>query len=201
MTFMNLLRSGLALLAAWQAGCTHAADGAVPPDSAAVVFGIRLGEPLSSQFAPCPLDDGVPRRLPEQACWTVEHVRRNIHSVKLPARLMAALGRIDIRSVREVGGVVVEVEAEFPPSDVKRVERHLRQRLGPPASSEAFERDSRVFGVSTFMAHSWHGAGATLHFSERASGDTGQVRAFVDSWAVQHEREEKAWRDRYSSGR
>jgi hypothetical protein len=190
----------LALFATLQAGCAAPAPPA-PLEAADLVFGIRLGQPLLSQCAACVLDGDRALRAPDVPCWRTDPVYKGARSVLLPESLMVETGRIDIRRVREVGGVVVEVEAQFAPADAKRVERHLRRRKGPPTESEAYERDSRVFGTSSFMSHSWRGQGATLHFSERAPGDVGQVLAFVDRWAGQHAREEQAWRDRDAARR
>jgi len=186
---MDFLRIPLVILVACHG--THAA----PPEPTITVFGVRLGQPLKSQCPACPEDPASSGRLPDRPCWTPDPVIKEVNIVRVSLQAFEDLGRLEVRRVREVGGVVVEVQVEFPPSDVKRVERHLRKQLGPPTSSEAYERDSRLFGLRKAMAHTWRGGGATLHFLENSASGNGSVRGFLDSWAEQAAREEKFWRD------
>ncbi|MBI4911476.1 MAG: hypothetical protein HY823_01960 [Acidobacteria bacterium] len=79
------------------------------------VFGVRLGEPLKSQCRACPEEQGASGRLPDQPCWVPDPVIRGVHTVRLSLGTFEDLGRLEVRRVREVGGVVVEVEVEFPP--------------------------------------------------------------------------------------
>jgi hypothetical protein len=103
--------------------------------------------------------------------------------------------------VREVGGVVVEIEIEFMPGDEARLKRYLRSQLGATAASETIQRDSRVGGLRDETLLTWRSHGATLSFSERSASDRPRVHASLDRWEEQHAREEKAWRDRRAADR
>ena len=191
---MKLIRSLLAFSAALLGSPAATAETA-PPETADIVFGIRLGVSLESQFGACPVGAAIAvAALEDQLCWRIDQLtpRLAVRTVLLPRKLLSEIGAVKIRSLREVGGLVVEVEAEFPPGDVKRVERYLRQRKGPPAESEKYERDGRAIGISSSMAYSWHSADSTLHFLEASASGNGQVRGFNKRWA----QEEKAWREK-----
>ena len=145
------------------------------------VFGIRLGVDLGKQFEPCTSEalDLAARR---QACWTKDPYGGR--TVLFPATLLVdAAPSLRIQRIREVGGVVVEVEAEVRPNDVARVSRYLRRHLGTPTESERYERASRVSGIGTHQSHSWKADGVTIHFMEVAASDNGSIRGILDSWA------------------
>ena len=193
---MKILRSLLAVCATLLGQHAVAAN-TVPPETADTIFGIRLGVSLESQFGACPVGIGKTGEvvaLEDQPCWRTDPLtpRLPVRTVLLPRRLLREVGAVTIRSLREVDGLVVEVEAEFPSADVKRVGRYLRQQKGAPAESEKYQREGRGFGISSSMAYSWYTADSALHFLEVSSSGNGTVRGFNKRWA----QEEKAWRDK-----
>jgi hypothetical protein len=183
----GLLRRLCAALAAACAGAGAGAQAVPPLEGADVVFGIRLGVGLVAQMPACvAAPDGIDR-LTDRPCWTADP-RSGGRTAKVSRAVFAALGPVAIRSVREVDGVVVEVEAEFPPAQSSRVERHLRATKGAPAESERYQRHGRMFGLRNLMSHTWRSGGATLHFDEQSGSDMGLVRAFLDRWADEERR-------------
>ena len=172
---------------------THSA--APAPQGADSLFGIRLGVALTAQLGACAMRDGQPPRLDDLPCWAPDSFDAKARTVMLPRRSFLELGLGSVRRVREVGGVVVEIEIDFMPGDEARLERQLRRQHGAPASSETIQRDSRIGGVRNETSLAWRSNGATLWFSERSSGDRPRVRTSLDRWAEQHAREEKARRD------
>lgn len=159
--------------------------GAVLPASAVAqsplsVFGIRLGIDLGKQFEPC-TPEALQLAGRHQACWTKDSFGGR--TVLFPAALLVeAAPSLRIRRIREVGGVVVEVEAEVRPPDVSRVSRYLRRQLGAPTESERYARASRVSGLGKHDSHSWKADGFTIHFLEVAASDNGSIRGILDSW-------------------
>jgi hypothetical protein len=167
----------------------QAVASAAPPDSANVVLGIQVGVPLEAQFDACPMEGDRPTRLDGKHCWSKSPYGRVVLHSK---QLFAEIGWVEFRSIRELGGAVVEVEAEFFPRDAQRVERYLRQSLGTPTESEEYERDNRLTGSSTYMSHSWRGAGATIHFQELGPRGKGLVRGFSNRWADEEQKRQQS---------
>lgn len=162
-------------------GAVLMAGTVAPAQSPISVFGIRLGMDLGKQFEPCTLE-ALELAARRQACWTKDPYGGR--TVLFPAALLIdAAPSLRIRRIREVDGVVVEVEAEMRPNDVGRVSRYLRRQLGAPTESERYERASRVSGIGTHASHSWKADGVTIHFLEVAASDNGSIRGILDSWA------------------
>lgn len=145
------------------------------------VFGIRLGVDLGKQFEPC-TEAALDVKMRPQACLTKDPYGGR--TVLLPATLLIeAAPSLRVRRIREVNGVVVEVEAEVRPPDVSRVARYLRRQLGAPTESERYERASRVSGSRMHDSHSWKADGVSIHFLEVAANDNASIRGILDSWA------------------
>lgn len=170
------------------AGAVLPAAGApAPAEAADTVFGIRLGVPLPEQMPSCANAPDGSGRFADRPCWAPDPIGFG-RTVKLSTAVFAELGMLSVRRVRESEGNVVEVEIEFPPSQVGRVERYLRKGRGAPAESERYERGGRLFGVRSVMLHTWRERGTTLILDEQSASDQGRVRAFVDRWAEEERR-------------
>lgn len=191
-TMINLKRT-LQVIAALTTNLACAQN--VPPETADTVLGIRLGVPLESQMAACPIGlDGAATRLQDQPCWRNYKLspRSTVRDVLFPTSLLGELGLVTVRSLREDRGVVVEVEAEFMSDDYKRIGRYLQQRKGPPAESEKYERQSRMGGMRSSMSYSWYSANSGLHFLEISASDRSNLRGYDKRWAS----EERARQER-----
>lgn len=170
-------RSGLIALA----GALGFAGSVAAAQTPITVFGISLGVDLGQQFEPC-TPEALDLSARHRACWTKDPLGGR--KVLFPAALLIeAAPSLSIRRIREVDGIVVEVEAEVRPPDVPRVARYLRRQLGAPTESERYERASRVSGRGMHDSHSWKAGGVTVHFLEVASNDNGSIRGVLDSWA------------------
>lgn len=172
------MKRWIAALAAL-AGAVPAPAATPPSEAADTVFGIRLGVPLAGQMPECPGDG----RLDDGPCRARDPMFGG-YTARVSRAVFAELGPVSVRRLREVDGVVVEVEADFPASQSSRVERYLRRTRGTPTESERYERGSRVFGLRKLMFHTWRAAGTTLHFDEQSASDMGLVRAHLDTWAA-----------------
>lgn len=151
-------------------------------DGADVVLGIRLGFALEAQMKPCAGGELIMTAGPE-ACWRSDSIDGRVAA--LPARLLREIDApLTIRRLREVDGVIVEIEAEIRPEYVGKVLAHLIRRHGKPGEVETYERASRVTGRSSHRTHSWKSAGATMVLVELAGSDMGELRTFLDSWAA-----------------
>lgn len=158
-----------------------AAQGAAQASAANDVFGVRIGVSLDSQLRECPADAVLVA--PGQAgCWRRDNY--GSRTVLIAASLRTEIGAfINVRRVREVGKLVVEVEVDFRPEDVKRVERYLLRQKGKPTETERYERAGRLTGVRSYTSHVWQGDGVRVFFQENASSGNGAVRGYLESWA------------------
>ena len=59
------------------------------------------------------------------------------------------------------------------------------------ASTETYERASRVMGLSRHRMHVWRANGVSLVFLEKASSDHAQLRAYDEAWSA----EDAKWRE------
>lgn len=188
---MHWGKAALCFLIGVSSMCAQAGRAADAPS----LLGIRLGEPLETQLGACP---GTDLRWTDGArpCW--RQAAGGGRTVALPRRLQSVSATLAVRHLTEVQGRVVEVELEFRPEDARRVQQLIEAEFGQPAEVEAYERHSRVGGVSRHRAFTWKAGGLTVVLQPLGPSDRGSVRAFLDQWAEAESlrQRERAERDR-----
>ena len=180
---------GLIVWLAWIAGASAATP--ATPDT---LYGIRLGTPLEKQLDECPkLDNGTYEtgfHKGAQPCWVQGTYGKN---VKLP---LAVIAETDYAleseaRIRTRAGNVVEIELFADRRAWRQIERQMLRQYGKPLDTATSEHDSRVSGFSRSRSHSWKGAGASLHLTERSGSDKTRIRAVNDDWEAQDSRERR----------